>query len=418
MPAVQSLLDAHQRNALKAKKILEKARADAFTSRGYHSAPARAKIRTEFAQRNGGMEAHDWQVDMGEALALGLDCSLIAGTGAGKTMPFVMPLFLESEKIIIIISPLNALEVDQAARFCKMGLSAVAVNGDTYSNAIHKALLPLPKKIAAFVIDEAHCIAQWGDNFRAEYAELGTLRAFVPLQVPFMIASATLPPGILAEVRKSVHMSADTSYHVNLGTDRPNIAWFVQHMKAGKTDLEALDFLTVGELIQSMVFFDDIDLMLAALEHIRALLPRVLRGAIAVYHSRRSKRSKRIIMEKFRKGEIKLLLTTEAAGMGCDIPHVEQVVQFMVPASLSIWMQRAGRAGRNILIFARAILLVQPSVFQEVAAKEGAEPTDNVTFKKTVESGLREWIETEGCRRDVVDVYFDNGTERTRTFQT
>ncbi|KAJ6625546.1 P-loop containing nucleoside triphosphate hydrolase protein [Mycena sp. CBHHK59/15] len=443
MPAVQSLLDAHHRNALKAQKILQQARDDALKSRGYQSAPARAKIRLEFTQRNGGMVAHDWQVDMGEALVLGLDCSLIAGTGAGKTMPFVMPLFLESKKIIIIISPLNALEVDQAARFRKMGLSAVAVNGDTYSDAIHKGiqefkhrviitspdmclkhpkfrqLLSTPafaKKIAAFVIDEAHCISQWGDNFRTEYAELGTLRAFVPLQVPFLVASATLPPPVLAEVRKSVHMSPDTSYHVNLGTDRPNIAWFVQHMKAGKTDLEALDFLAVGELIQSMVFFDDIDLALAALEHLRARLPRVLRGAIAVYHSRRSKRSKRIIMEKFRKGEIKLLLTTEAAGMGCDIPHVEQVVQFMMPASLSIWMQRAGRAGRNILIFAQAILLVQPSVFQEVAAKKGAEPTDDVTFKKTVESGLREWIETEGCRRDVVDEYFDNGTERTRTF--
>ncbi|KAJ7830174.1 hypothetical protein B0H14DRAFT_2247004, partial [Mycena olivaceomarginata] len=102
-------------------------------------------------------------------------------------------------------------------------------------------------------------------------------------------------------------------------------------------------------------------------------------------------------MERFRKGEIKILLTTEAAGMGCDIPHVEQVVQFMVPGSLSIWMQRAGRAGRNILIAARAILLVQPSVFQEVAAKKGAEDPDSVLFKKEVEAGLREWIETEEC---------------------
>ncbi|KAJ6600054.1 P-loop containing nucleoside triphosphate hydrolase protein, partial [Mycena sp. CBHHK59/15] len=207
-PAVQSLLDAHHRNALKAQKILQQAHDDALKSRGYQSAPVRAKIRLEFTQRNGGMVAHDWQVDMGEALVLGLDCSLIAGTGAGKTMPFVMPLFLESEKIIIIISPLNALEVDQAARFRKMGLSAVAVNGDTYSDAIHKGhpkfrqLLSTPafaKKIAAFVIDEAHCISQWGDNFRAEYAELGTLRAFVPLQVPFLVASATLPPPVLAE---------------------------------------------------------------------------------------------------------------------------------------------------------------------------------------------------------------------------
>ncbi|KAJ7078525.1 hypothetical protein C8R43DRAFT_1177902, partial [Mycena crocata] len=170
-----------------------------------------------------------------------------------------------------------------------MGLSAVAVNGDTYSNDIHKEiqefkhrviitspdmclkhdkfrqLLNTPafaKMIAAFVIDEAHCISQWGDDFRTEYAELGTLRAFVPSHVPFMFASATLPPLVLAEVRKSLHVSADASYHVNLGMDRVNIAWFVQLMNAAKTDLEALDFLCpdhVSEedlvvLIQTMVF--------------------------------------------------------------------------------------------------------------------------------------------------------------------
>ena len=91
------------------------------------------------------MVAYDWQVDVSEALLLGLDCSVIAGTGAGKTMPFVMPLFVESNKIIIVISPLNALEEDQASRFKKMGLSAVAVNGDTYSNEIHKVtILPVP----------------------------------------------------------------------------------------------------------------------------------------------------------------------------------------------------------------------------------------------------------------------------------
>jgi superfamily II DNA helicase RecQ len=86
----------------------------------------------------------------------------------------------------------------------------------------------------------------------------------------------------------------------------------------------------------------------------------------------------------------------------------------MVPGSLSIWMQRAGRAGRNFLIAARAILLVQPSVFQEVAAKKGVDVTDEVLFKKAVEAGLREWIETEDCRRNIVDEYFDNGVVRKR----
>ncbi|KAJ7200095.1 hypothetical protein GGX14DRAFT_372535 [Mycena pura] len=136
MPAVLSRLDYHHRNAQKAAKILQEARDNAFKERGYQSAPTCAKLRNEFNQRNDGMVAHEWQIDMGEALVLGLDCSLIAGTGAGKTMPFV-PLFEESDKIIIIISPLNTLEVDQLSfisRFRKMGLSAVAVHGDTYSN--------------------------------------------------------------------------------------------------------------------------------------------------------------------------------------------------------------------------------------------------------------------------------------------
>jgi superfamily II DNA helicase RecQ len=180
------------------------------------------------------------------------------------------------------------------------------------------------QRIAAFVIDEAHCICQWGDGFRAEYAELGTLRAFVPLKVPFLIASATLSPNILTEVRNSVHMDPETSYHVNIGTDRPNIAWFVQHMKGAKSDLEALETVlipthhpddSIVKLTPSMVFFDDINLMMDTLKHVRPLLPRRNRGEIAIYHSRRSRRSKRIIMEKFRSGEIKILLTTEAAGM-------------------------------------------------------------------------------------------------------
>jgi hypothetical protein len=99
---------------------------------------------------------------------------------------------------------------------------------------------------------------------------------------------------------------------------------------------------------------------------------------------------------------------------GCDLPYIVQVVQFMVPASFSIWMQRAGRAGRTFTIFARAILLVQPSVFQEVKKKNGVAipENDGTVFRKDVEEGLRSWIETEDCRREVTDEYFDSGLAR------
>lgn len=85
----------------------------------------------------------------------------------------------------------------------------------------------------------------------------------------------------------------------------------------------------------------------------------------------------------------------------------------MVPNSLPIWMQRTGRGGRNQLISAWAILLAQPSVFQEVKTTSSiTEESNDVSYWKTVEEGLRDWIETEGCRRDVADEYFADSSER------
>ncbi|KAF9537693.1 P-loop containing nucleoside triphosphate hydrolase protein, partial [Agrocybe pediades] len=394
-------------------------------------------------------------LDIAEALLLGLDCSVIAGTGSGKTLPFVLPLLVETKKVTIIISPLNALEEDQVSRFQKMGIPAVAVNGETYSQTLHKEIMDLKYRviitspemciehdrfrqllssrklaecICSFVVDEAHCISQWGDKFRPAYSQLGTLRAYVPSDVPFLVTSATLPPSVLSDVHRTMHMTLKTTYHVNRGTDRPNITWLAQEMKAGKSDLEALSFLVpdssngdLPELTKTMVFFDDINLALQALKWLRKQLPPHLQQQVAVFNSRRSPRSKKLILEAFRNGEIKILLTTEAAGMGCDIPDIVRVVQFMVPKNMSVWMQRAGRAGRNPSISAHAVLLVQPSVFQEVKSSgrskkhlpaHSEELAESVNYKKTIEEGLRDWINATGCRRDVADKYFGDGQPR------
>ncbi|KAF8881231.1 hypothetical protein BD779DRAFT_1473508 [Infundibulicybe gibba] len=105
--------EEHQKEIRKYKQLLQNARDSARGARGYDSAQTRSILHSEFSRRNPGLSAYGWQVDVAEALLLGLDCSVIAGTGAGKTSPFVMPLFIEVEKVIVIISPLNALEEDQ-----------------------------------------------------------------------------------------------------------------------------------------------------------------------------------------------------------------------------------------------------------------------------------------------------------------
>jgi superfamily II DNA helicase RecQ len=79
------------------------------------------------------------------------------------------------------------------------------------------------KHIRAFIIDEAHCILQWGDKFCEEYSKLGTLRAFVPAQVPFLITSATLTQDDLNRIRKLLHIELSQTYVLNLGSDRLNI---------------------------------------------------------------------------------------------------------------------------------------------------------------------------------------------------
>ncbi|KIJ15178.1 hypothetical protein PAXINDRAFT_12087 [Paxillus involutus ATCC 200175] len=449
MAPLQSRTESHEKREQKAASLLAQACQTAKDKQNYDSSLTQRKIVEEFRARFNNLVPYDWQLNVTEALMLGLDCSVIVGTGAGKTMPFVMPLFAQPNKHVLIISPLNTLEEDQAQRFRKMGLSAVAVNGETYNSQVHQDILSgnyqviltspemcllhdsfrkllsdakLSSMLTAVVVDEAHCISQWGTKFRPEYAKLGTLRALMPTQVPFLITSATLPPLVLADVQTKVHIQTSTSYHVDVGTDRPNISWEVRRMKAAKSDLESLRFMLPkscgGEgkedkLTSTLVFSEDISLLMEATEWCRRQVAPELRNQIVCYHSRRTPLAKRIALRLFREGKIKILFTTEAAGMGCDMPHIELVVQFLVPGSLSIWMQRAGRAGRSPSVQARAVLLVQPMVFQMKTSKKAGKDPDqcekSIEYIKNVDDALRAWIEAKECRREVVDVYFGSG---------
>ena len=106
----------------------------------YDSASTRKSIEARFKAAFGGKAPYKWQIDVTEALILGIDCVVIAGTGAGKTMPFGMLALADDskKKMVLIISPLNELECEQADRFKAMGLTATAVNSDVYTMKLHK----------------------------------------------------------------------------------------------------------------------------------------------------------------------------------------------------------------------------------------------------------------------------------------
>lgn len=174
-------------------------------------------------------------------------------------------------------------------------------------------------RIGAFVLDEAHCITQWGDKFREIYSKLGTLRAFAA-HTPFLATSATLTPDDLTSIRKSVHFSRPDTFHLNLGNDRPNITWHVVHMSAGKSDLDSLEFLlpkdsSVERLGKVIIFFDDIVLSMKAWRWFRERLPEHLKGRIAYYNSRRGESSKLDATSQFAEDKTDIMFASEALGM-------------------------------------------------------------------------------------------------------
>lgn len=179
------------------------------------------------------------------------------------------------------------------------------------------------KRILAFVVDEAHCITRWGDKFRDAYASIGTLRAFVPARVPFLVTSATLTPQDLTTIRRCVHMQEGSTFHLNLGNDRPNIFWKVIRMEGGKSDLKALSFLlpdkdtpvNMQTLERGLVYFDDISLSMTARRWFQEHLPQHLHNRVQCYNSRRGEQSKSRVLTEFEQGDVDILFASEAAGM-------------------------------------------------------------------------------------------------------
>jgi len=113
MAPIASCIQSHKRDIANSAKLSQDAHDNAFKSRGYNFIETQKRLVEEFQARNNNMEPYEWQLDVSEALMLGLDCSVIVGTGGGKTMP----LYIEKDKIIVVISPLNALEEDQVQQF-------------------------------------------------------------------------------------------------------------------------------------------------------------------------------------------------------------------------------------------------------------------------------------------------------------
>jgi superfamily II DNA helicase RecQ len=174
------------------------------------------------------------------------------------------------------------------------------------------------------IVDEAHCISQWGTDFRLSYSLLDKLRAFLRPNTPVLLTSATITPSVLIECCATMNVILKDAFFLNLGNHRPNIITSVIHMD-GSSDYKAIHGIlpdpttisTEANLPKTLIFTNAVNLTQVVSRDLRLHYGASIRQHISFLHAHRTTKAKNRVMKRFKNGTIRILVATEAAGMVC-----------------------------------------------------------------------------------------------------
>jgi ATP-dependent DNA helicase RecQ len=302
------------------------------------------------------------------------DTLALLPTGGGKSICFQVPA-MARPGVCLVVSPLIALMKDQVQQLQQRGIKAEAIySGLSYQdidrivdNAVygHLQLLylsperlqtdiikaRLPKMpVTMIAVDEAHCISQWGYDFRPAYLEIATIRELLP-GVPVIALTATATPEVVADIQEKL-LFGKTSQVFQQSFVRENLAYVVRNAEGKIAQLATILQKVAGSsvvYVRSRRRCKDI-----ALELVRRKIPA------SFYHAGLDMEERTARQEAWINGRIRVMVATNAFGMGIDKANVRSVVHIDIPDSLEAYFQEAGRAGRDGEK-AYAVLLYSPS---------------------------------------------------------
>jgi ATP-dependent DNA helicase RecQ len=348
---------------------------------------ARAVLREVF----GHAEFRAGQREAIDAVLAGRDAVVLLPTGAGKSSCYQVPAVVAARAgrgTTIVISPLIALMNDQVAGLTGRGIPAAAIHSHQEPDeqraiigqfvrgeltvlyvSPERAVLPGFKgllgrtRIAMIAIDEAHCVSQWGHDFRPEYMRLRELREVI--DVPTIALTATATPRVLEEVARSLELRAPAIVRGDFR--RPNLAFGVSVLRGDEPRIAAtIDALERAGLRQRAGAGRGI-VYCSTRKKTETVADRLTSAGFGVgyYHAGRTALARERAVTAFALGKTRVLVATSAFGMGVDYPDVRVIVHFQAPGSLEAYYQEAGRAGRDgepghcLLLFGQADLMTQ-----------------------------------------------------------
>lgn len=301
------------------------------------------------------------QEEIIDSLLQGCDTLALLPTGGGKSVCYQLPALM-LDGLCLVVSPLISLMKDQVQHLRDQGIHAACLVSGTsgveqeivYNNCIHgkiKILYVSPERlkqrsfiehfrqmtVSFIAVDEAHCISQWGYDFRPSYLEIAKIRVYHP-HIPILALTATATPQVAEDIEQQL-MFTRSSRRFQSSFQRPNLAYMVFHEddKLGR-------MLRIARNVggSGIVYVRN-------RRRTHEIANQLLANGISAtyYHAGLELKERDIAQRRWMQGEVNIMVATNAFGMGIDKPDVRYVVHLDIPTSLEAYFQEAGRAGRD-----------------------------------------------------------------------